>query len=406
MTRERFRGPDGSVVDWNSRAHRKHANRLDSGRGSTWWAPGAIAWWIGVLFMIGSVCFARRRRAGLRRRGRDRRRQRHVLRRLALLHRRGLLQYLEAVNASACARRRDATTGVRLLTWEPRRIDWWASAVQLVGTVFFNVSTLAAVDASRRTQAHRLVWRPDALGSICFLVASGFAWAEVGHRWFSWRPQPLVVDRGAEPRRLDRVRRVRGRGRKVVPDQRASPATSSSSTSARSSARIGFLVGALPAPPGAHPALHRPRHCPRPLKEHDGTAPQDAPTRDPLEHQPALRPIRARRAMLRATHMPDGRDATRHRVPGRARRADARRQRAAEPRDVRHHVDGAAGAAAHGRDVRQEHDRQGRVPAHRRPRDAVREHARPGCGTRPTTRRRPARRRPGRARRRCSAGWR
>ena len=34
-----------------------------------------------------------------------------------------------------------------------------------------------------------------------------------------------------------------------------------------------------------------------------------------------------------------------------------------------------ASADAHGRDVRQEHDRQGRVPAHRRPRDALRQHA-------------------------------
>ena len=41
-------------------AHRKHHNRLDGGRGSTWWAPGAVGWWIGVLFMVGSPCFARR----------------------------------------------------------------------------------------------------------------------------------------------------------------------------------------------------------------------------------------------------------------------------------------------------------------------------------------------------------
>jgi hypothetical protein len=77
---------------------------------------------------------------------------------------------------------------LRFWTWEPSRIDWSASAVQLVGTVFFNVTTLAALDASlNASQAHRLVWVPDVAGSICFLVASGLAWFEVSHGWCSWR---------------------------------------------------------------------------------------------------------------------------------------------------------------------------------------------------------------------------
>ena len=102
---------------------------------------------------------------------------------------------------------------------------------------------------------------------------------------------------------------------------------------------------------------------------------------------------------------PVGRDAARGGLPDRPRRADARRQRAAEPRDVRDDVDGAAGPAAHGRVLRQEHDRQGRVPADRRARDAVRRHAR-RLWNAPDATRRPAARRPGRARRRCSAAWR
>ena len=58
------------------------------------------------------------------------------------------------------------------------------------------------------------------------------------------------------------------------------------------------------------------------------------------------------------------------------RRAAARRQRAPEPRDVRDDVDGAAGRVADGRVLRQEHDRQGRVPADRRARAALRGDAR------------------------------
>ena len=57
VTREVFRRPDGTRVAWESRWHRKHPRW--STVGSTWWAPWAMAWWIGVLFAVGSVCFAR-----------------------------------------------------------------------------------------------------------------------------------------------------------------------------------------------------------------------------------------------------------------------------------------------------------------------------------------------------------
>ena len=70
------------------------------------------------------------------------------------------------------------------------------------------------------------------------------------------------------------------------------------------------------------------------------------------------------------------RDAARRRVPDHPRRAHARRQRAPQRRHVRLHVDGASGREAHGRVLRQEHDRQGRVPADRGDRGAVRQHPR------------------------------
>jgi uncharacterized membrane protein len=43
---------------WTSRRLREQQSLLDTGRGSTWWAPGAVGWWIGVLFAVGSLCFA------------------------------------------------------------------------------------------------------------------------------------------------------------------------------------------------------------------------------------------------------------------------------------------------------------------------------------------------------------
>ena len=44
--------------------------------------------------------------------------------------------------------------------------DWWAAAIQFPGTLFFNVTTFEALVGGSD------VWRPDALGSVCFLVAS------------------------------------------------------------------------------------------------------------------------------------------------------------------------------------------------------------------------------------------
>ena len=76
--------------------------------------------------------------------------------------------------------------------WAPARIDGDANAVQFVGTVFYNSPTAAAIDAALSTQqATRVVWVPDAAGSVCFLVASWLAWTEVAHGSWVWDPRSL-----------------------------------------------------------------------------------------------------------------------------------------------------------------------------------------------------------------------
>jgi hypothetical protein len=102
------------------------------------------------------------------------------------------LQYLEVVNVSHLPHSSGPRRRLRPLSWEPQRIEWWAAAVQLAGTVFFNLSTFDALrEHLSATQADRLVWSPDALGSICFLVSSWLAWLEVGRSRWSWRPRSL-----------------------------------------------------------------------------------------------------------------------------------------------------------------------------------------------------------------------
>jgi hypothetical protein len=105
----------------------------------------------------------------------------------------GFLTYREAVDAAAGAPGAvevPGATPARFFVFQPGRIDWWATAVQLAGTLFFNLSCGNALRVNLTSEAaSQHVWRPDALGSICFLVASALAWFEVCHGWVAWRPR-------------------------------------------------------------------------------------------------------------------------------------------------------------------------------------------------------------------------
>ncbi|MFN8026451.1 MAG: hypothetical protein U0W40_08920 [Acidimicrobiia bacterium] len=192
VTRETFTRPDGTVVTWSSRSHRKQAGPYDAGRGSTWWAPTALGWWIGVLFAIGAACFTIGPFPGYADAVGERADAITFFVGSIFFTSAAFLQYVQAVNAP-----RDLVMPLRrqkltIWAWEPGRIDWESTAVQFVGTVFFNVTTFAAIDAALSTQqATRLVWVPDAAGSVCFLVASWLAWTEVAHGAWSWSPRDL-----------------------------------------------------------------------------------------------------------------------------------------------------------------------------------------------------------------------
>jgi YrhK-like protein len=177
--------PDGRWARWESRRQRKHAGTADS-TGGTWWAPRARGWWIGVLFAVGSLLFALGAVPG------------YAGWAGALVDSitffigslffttAALLQFRESVDAGS---ERPVHGWGRVLSYQPGHIDWWASGIQLIGTVYFNVSTGVAVSVGLSAQAaHHHIWRPDAIGSVCFLVASTLAWFEVSHGWMSWSP--------------------------------------------------------------------------------------------------------------------------------------------------------------------------------------------------------------------------
>ena len=81
------------------------------------------------------------------------------------------------------------------LAWAERtspgagRAAWWTASIQSAGTLFFNVTTFQAIHSTVSSpQYDRLVWRPDAFGSVCFLVSGAIAYhASPRHGWLPRR---------------------------------------------------------------------------------------------------------------------------------------------------------------------------------------------------------------------------
>ena len=177
--------PDGVIVRWESRRHRKHPADGPPA-GSTWWAPRARGWWIAVLFAVGSLLFALGSLPGYVGAVGTRPDSVTFFAGSLFFTSAAFLTYREAVDAAPPAQNPQHR---RVFVYQPR-IDWWACVVQLAGTLYFNVSTGVAVGTNLTAQAaHQHVWRPDAIGSVCFLVASALAWFEVCHGWTAWRPR-------------------------------------------------------------------------------------------------------------------------------------------------------------------------------------------------------------------------
>jgi hypothetical protein len=142
-------------------------------RRGVWWRPDRASWWMGVLFAVGSLCFA-----------------------MAAIASQWASAPRPAIGVTYFVGSLFFTTAAYLqwrpARWQPRSIDWQASTIQLAGTLFFNVSTFAGMkhgfDAH---QTNLRVWTPDVFGSVCFLVASELAYADVCGRWFCMRARSL-----------------------------------------------------------------------------------------------------------------------------------------------------------------------------------------------------------------------
>lgn len=186
VTREVARRPDGVELEFRSRPYRKgHRPRVVVPTGhappSTARRPEVhvqprLGRWMAVLFMVGSACFAIGAAPGVS----------SVLSSTTVgvtffvgsifFTSAAYLQFVESVNSGRPAPE-------RLAAWQPGRIDFWSTGVQLVGTLWFNLDTFDALRSGLDADTELLrVWTPDFVGSICFLVASWLALEEVCHR--------------------------------------------------------------------------------------------------------------------------------------------------------------------------------------------------------------------------------
>jgi len=164
------------------------------------WALHRVGWWIGVLFMIGSALFAIGGAMG-------------TWPEMPVIHSidkgyagwiffvgslfftaAGYLQWLEAICGDVAETRTTRPARRRWLFcgWHPRNLGYLAVAAQLIGTLFFNVNTAdALISGFGWAGEDILVWTPNIMGSICFLIASYAAVIEVSHRFWSWQPRDL-----------------------------------------------------------------------------------------------------------------------------------------------------------------------------------------------------------------------
>jgi hypothetical protein len=96
----------------------------------------------------------------------------------------GYSGFLQAIN--------DSTPGgerLKLWAWSPRTKLWWAAFIQLIGTLFFNANTIDSMFQTFTVEeTNRLVWGPDLVGCIAFLVASHLYWVSQDGRFWHSKP--------------------------------------------------------------------------------------------------------------------------------------------------------------------------------------------------------------------------
>lgn len=213
-----YRLPDGSEYAWESRRHRKGrgprspegqaARTADRGakprKRNPWlggFAPHSISWWVAIVFTVGSALFTLGAAASLFGPFFGSEERSRMIADLsyfigALLFTGGIyLQLLEALNSSdyiGLKRPYNPPSNFTWFAWQPRRLEFMAPFLLLIGSLFFNVETTLVILSSLGLAALPVaVGLTSFAGSLLFLLPSYLQMVEVCHRYLCFRPREI-----------------------------------------------------------------------------------------------------------------------------------------------------------------------------------------------------------------------
>ena len=169
------------------------------------WEPTSISWWLAVLFMIGSALFTFGAALAIFPSFMSPWWHQPIVNNSVFFvgsiffTTAGATQYLEVINSEltdlANARTPDARTrrGIRWFAWRPRNLGYLASLIQLIGTILFNFNTGDALISNLTAREENLlIWTPNMIGSLCFLISTWCSYLEVGHRYLCFKPKDFA----------------------------------------------------------------------------------------------------------------------------------------------------------------------------------------------------------------------
>lgn len=195
-----FRHPNGLLQDWHSRHHRKKILRRGPLRtellarlvAQAAWLPRELNWWIGVVFAIGAALFGVASMLCLFDVATNATNAVYFMGSIPFT----LAAYLQLYqSANADPLLSDVSAGSyrhSYFGWKPYDIGWLSCATQFFGTVLFNFNTFDAMIPSLSWfEEDLLVWVPNFVGSILFLVSGYLAFIEVAHAYWAWKPKDL-----------------------------------------------------------------------------------------------------------------------------------------------------------------------------------------------------------------------
>ncbi|CAM5656463.1 hypothetical protein [Streptomyces avidinii] len=97
----------------------------------------------------------------------------------------GYASLLQVLNAprNAPEGRFLGTADWRWWGYEPMRLDWLSTFVLFVGTLVFGINLLDSfLQGLTVQQVNRLIWTPDVIGCVLFLISGHLAFVEICHR--------------------------------------------------------------------------------------------------------------------------------------------------------------------------------------------------------------------------------